>query len=205
MKRICGIDEAGRGPLAGPLVAAAVVVPEGFEIMAVDSKRLSEKRRGIWRDEFANFAGDGIEYAYEIISVDEINEQGIEWANQEIFRRLVLRIEADVYLIDGNRKLKDLGEKEERCRNEVRGDERIPVIAAASILAKTRRDLIMRELALQFPQYHWDRNKGYGTKQHLMAIKKYGSTPYHRGKFMDTVKKKSYSHLFSPEDLAKLA
>jgi ribonuclease HII len=192
-KRICGIDEAGRGPLAGPIVAAGIVIPESFDIQAIDSKKLTEKRREHWREEFqAHWAEYGIQFAIEEINVPDINAQGIGWANKELFRRLILKLEADLYLVDGNLKLGDFGPKAASVQNEVKGDEHIPVIAAASILAKTYRDQLMRELHEQYPQYHWAKNKGYGSPQHISAIKTFGGTLHHRQKYLETVTNKDY-------------
>jgi len=194
-RTICGIDEAGRGPLAGPIVAAAVVIPEGFPLVARDSKKVTERQRELWAEDFkAQAAANGIAYAIEEISVGEINIYGIGWANREVFRRLVLRLEADEYIVDGNHKLVELGDKQNRTQSVIRADESIAVVAAASILAKTHRDKIMRELHHQFPQYHWDKNKGYGTAQHISAIKTFGGTPYHRGKFVGTVTTRDYKN-----------
>lgn len=194
IKRICGIDEAGRGPLAGPIVAAGVVIPEDFDIQAIDSKKLTEKRRENWLEEFQiHYSEHGIEFAIEKIDVPEINAKGIGWANKEIFRRLILRLEADEYLVDGNLKLGQVGEKTHQIWSEVKGDERIPVIAAASIVAKTYRDHLMRDLHEQYPQYHWANNKGYGSAQHISAIKTFGGTLHHRQKFLETVTNKEYT------------
>lgn len=201
MSWICGIDEAGRGPLAGPIVAAALVIPSDFDIQAIDSKKLSEKRREAWADEFQE-RHPQIQTAVVQISVAEINTKGIGWANKEIFRRLILQLEADIYLVDGNLKLfqgfsphelAPFGDKVSRVQNEIKGDERIPVIAAASILAKTHRDRIMRELHQTYPQYHWDKNKGYGSAQHISAIRTFGNTLHHRQQFVATTEGKTYT------------
>jgi ribonuclease HII len=176
-------------------VAAAVVIPEGMPLDAVDSKRLTERRREAWVEQFkATAAEQGIRYGYYWIDVPTINERGIGWANREIFRQLILKYEADEYWVDGNHKLQELGDKQDRYQSVVRGDERIPVIAAASILAKTYRDAIMRELHERYPQYHWDRNKGYGSAAHISAIKTFGRSPYHRGLFAQTVEGKVYKN-----------
>jgi ribonuclease HII len=194
VKRICGIDEAGRGPLAGPLFAAAVVAPEDFELRAVDSKKLSQRQREAWLAEFEVLASvAGLAYRVEQISVAEINAHGIGWANREIFRRLILALEADEYWVDGRRnKLAGLGEKAERTRYEIKGDERLAIIAAASILAKTHRDRVMIELHQNYPHYRWDENKGYGTAAHISAIKTFGRTPHHRGMYATTVEGREY-------------
>lgn len=191
---ICGIDEAGRGPLAGPIVAAGVVVPNTYELLAVDSKKISAKKREKWMQDFIVFAQDhdDVDYAIAKIDVPEINEKGIAWANKEVFRRLILELEADEYIVDGNLKLGDFGEKTARTECRVRADQSVRCVAAASILAKTFRDQIMRDLHDEFPIYHWDKNKGYGTWEHIHAIQHHGSSRYHRGKYMQTVIEKEY-------------
>jgi len=193
MKRICGIDEAGRGPLAGPIVAAAVVIPENLEFSARDSKKMTPNARKKWVEEFKAFAAEhNIDYAYCVLEVPQINRGGIGWANRKIFRDLVEKMDADWYLVDGNLRLSELGNKQNITQSVIKGDQLHAVIAAASILAKTKRDEIMLDLHEQFPHYHWDRNKGYGTKQHISAIKTFGSTPHHREQFVSTVQEKDY-------------
>jgi ribonuclease HII len=192
-KTICGLDEAGRGPLAGPIVAAAVVIPRGMELDAIDSKRLSEKQRESWAENFKATASQrGIQYAIYEIDVWQINREGIGWANREVFRQLILKMDAGEYIVDGNHKLTDLGNKQKRTQSVIRADQFMPVVSAASILAKTHRDQIMRELHERYPHYHWNKNKGYGTAQHISALKTFGGTPHHRGKYVDTVKDKVY-------------
>jgi ribonuclease HII len=191
---ICGMDEAGRGPLAGPLVAAAIVAPEGYEFDARDSKKVTEKRREVWAEEFKATAHEqGLEYRIEIIDVHLINIYGIGWANKEIFRRLVMDLNADEYIIDGNHKVAPLVEdveKRARTQSVVRADETNSLVSAASILAKTTRDQLMRELHETYPQYGWLKNKGYGTRQHISALKTFGGTPHHRNQFVNTVQAK---------------
>lgn len=187
---ICGMDEAGRGPLAGPLVAVAVVMPADLQIEAVDSKAVAEKRRFL----LAETLKQQVEYHAEIISVEEIDMHGIGWANCEVFRRLIDKIEAETYIVDGNLKLKHLGEKASRTRCLVKADRDVPVVSAASILAKCIRDEIMLELHERYPVYHWNKNKGYGTQEHIRALKTFGSTPHHRRQFVQTVQNKSYAH-----------
>lgn len=182
------MDEAGRGPLAGPLIAVAVVAPEDALIEAKDSKKLSAKQREKWVMQH-----EAIHYFIEEITVPEINQQGIGWANREIFQRLIARIEADYYIVDGNLKLTDLGAKAALTECRIRADETTPLVSAASILAKTIRDNMMRDLHEQFPHYHWVSNKGYGTKQHISAIKTYGASPHHRQEFVETVIRKAYA------------
>lgn len=192
VRHICGLDEAGRGPLAGPIVAVAVVAPEDIILDAVDSKKLTEKRRERLAVELRD--RDDIAFAIERIEVPEINARGIGWANYEVFRRLVLQIEADEYIVDGNLNIErmELGDKEDRTRSEKHADDHIPIVSAASILAKTIRDAEMRQLHEQFPHYHWAKNKGYGTSQHISALRTFGPSPHHRGMYVDTVSGKSY-------------
>lgn len=197
MRLSCGIDEAGRGPLAGPIVAAGVVAPIDFDWAETgwrDSKKFTERGRERWALAFKDWALEkGFIFEYEVIEVPDINLYNIGWANREVFRRLVLKLEADEYIVDGNHKLTDLGDKQSRTQSVIRADGRFGIVGAASILAKTYRDQIMRDLHEQYPQYAWDHNKGYGTYQHIMAIKKYGRTIHHRGKFASTVEAKTYT------------
>src|SRR5687768_12373494 len=189
MTLICGMDEAGRGPLAGPLVAVAVVMPADLEIEAMDSKALSEKRRF----SLAETLRQQVKYHAEIISVDEINAYGIGWANREVFQRLINAIDADYYIVDGNLRLANLGDKAKQTECLVKADRDITVVSAASILAKCLRDEIMLDLHKSFPVYHWHKNKGYGTQEHISALKTFGSTPHHRRQFVQTVQQKSYA------------
>ena len=192
--QICGLDEAGRGPLAGPIVAVGVVVPHDFEVQAVDSKKLSPRRRQLWADDLKS----QVEYHVEIIEVPQINANNIGWANREIFQRLIQKIDADEYIVDGNLKLTDLGEKEQCVECCVRADQSVPVVSAASILAKTIRDEIMLELHEKYPVYHWHKNKGYGTAEHIRALKTFGGTPHHRGMYVDTVNSREYKDYAEP-------
>lgn len=189
MRLICGMDEAGRGPLAGPLVAVAVVAPEDYVIDAVDSKKISARKRETW---VTDHEGQ-IQYFVEQINVPEINQHGIGWANREVFQRLIRRVEADYYIVDGNLKLAELGEKTACTECRIRADESIPLVSAASILAKTIRDDLMRKLHEEYPHYYWAANKGYGTRQHISALKTFGVSPYHRQQFVETVIHKPYA------------
>lgn len=175
---ICGVDEAGRGPWAGPVVAAAVVLPaEGVAGLA-DSKTLSAPRREALFALLIAAAEIGIGAA----SVEEIDGLNILRANDLAMLRAVaaLATPPDAALVDGNRVPPDFP-----CRAEalVKGDARIACIAAASIVAKVTRDRIMRELALEHPGYGWERNAGYGTAEHRAALRKLGVTPFHRRSF----------------------
>ena len=180
---IVGIDEAGRGPLAGPVVAGAVVFPElkiPSELAALidDSKKLSPKKReAVFEALYASGALIGVGMA----SAAEIDEVNILQATFLAMRRALdnVGIKADLALVDGNRDPKLY------CPavTVIKGDGLSLSIAAASIVAKVTRDRIMANLALQYPEYGWDKNAAYGTKEHLEALAKYGPTPEHRRSF----------------------
>ena len=175
-----GCDEAGRGPLAGPVFAAAVILPEGFHHPLLnDSKQMKEKDRDTLREIIER---EAVSWAVEAVSPGEIDSLNILWASVTGMQRAVLRLSVrpEFLLIDGNRFRPFDGF---RYQTVVHGDATYASIAAASVLAKTHRDEYMRELAKEFPQYGWDRNMGYPTKEHIEAIKKYGYTPHHRKSF----------------------
>ena len=176
--RVAGIDEAGRGPLAGPVVAAAVVLdpataPEGLR----DSKTLTEKRREALADALRETAAVGV----GIASVEEIDRLNILRASLLAMSRAAadLPYPPDAYIVDGNMK-PDLPAP---AHTVVKGDAKSFSIAAASIIAKVTRDRMMRALALEFPQYAWEKNKGYGAKAHRDALAAHGVTPHHRKSF----------------------
>lgn len=178
-----GCDEAGRGPLAGPVFAAAVILPQDFHHPLLnDSKQMSEKEREILRPVIEN---EAIAWAAEAVSAEEIDELNILWASVAGMQRAVLKLSPrpDFLLIDGNRFRPFEGYGFNEYVTVVHGDATYSSIAAASVLAKTHRDELMRELAKQYPEYGWDRNMGYPTKEHIQAIKEYGLTPYHRRSF----------------------
>jgi ribonuclease HII len=194
-QHLCGLDEAGRGPLAGPLVAAAVIFPNDFVFHDVfprlkfgDSKKLSAHQREAVINFIHEFA---LEVCVEVVPVEDINHQGIGWANRAAFERLIIRIEADSYIVDGNLKLTNLGKKARRVQSVVRADESEQTVSAASIVAKVTRDRIMHELHDQYPVYAWDRNMGYCTAQHLTALREHGPTQHHRHQFVTTALSKS--------------
>lgn len=175
-----GCDEAGRGPLAGPVYAAAVILPEGFHHPLLnDSKKMTEKAREILRPIIEK---EAVAWAVEAVSPEEIDRINILNASITGMQRAVRRlgIRPDFLLIDGNRFKPFDGY---RYATVVHGDATYASIAAASVLAKTWRDEHMRMLALEYPQYGWDKNMGYPTREHLDAIIKYGYTPYHRKSF----------------------
>ena len=175
-----GLDEAGRGPLAGPVFAAAVILPEGFSHPRLnDSKKMTEKAREELRPIIEK---EAIAWAVEKVSAEEIDRLNLLWASVTGMQRAVLRlsVKPDFLLVDGNR-FKPL--EGYRYATVVHGDATYKSIAAASVLAKTYRDDYMRELAKKYPQYGWERNMGYPTPEHIAAIKSFGLTPEHRRSF----------------------
>jgi len=178
--RVAGVDEAGRGPLAGPVVAAAVVLPELEELPGVfDSKQLTEPEREALLEELSRLPG--ISIGVGIASVEEIDQFNILNATHVAMRRAVAELApaADFVLVDG---LPVKGFPVP-CRNVVQGDAKCAAIAAASIVAKVRRDRIMKDLDAAYPGYGLAAHKGYGTAEHLAALKKLGVTPVHRRSF----------------------
>ena len=177
---VCGVDEAGRGPLAGPVCAAAVILPPNLEIPGLDdSKRLSDKRR---RELFPVIQEKAIAYGIAFADHREIDEKNILQATYLAMERAIakLSVKPDYALIDGNRS-KDFGLPLETV---VHGDSLSASIAAASILAKVTRDDHMLEMAKQYPQYGFEIHKGYGTKAHYAALTQYGHSPIHRLSFL---------------------
>ena len=177
---VCGIDEAGRGPLAGPVCAAAVVLPRDLEIEGLnDSKKLSDKRRRVLFDEIT---AQAVTYGIAFATEQEIDEINILQATFLAMRRALaqLSIQPSIALIDGNRET-DFGLP---VRTIVKGDSLSANIAAASILAKVTRDDFMLEQAKLYPEYGFDIHKGYGTKVHYEALRKYGPCPIHRRTFL---------------------
>lgn len=178
-----GCDEAGRGPLAGPVYAAAVILPEDFHHPLLDdSKQMSEKDRDTLRPIIEK---EAIAWAVEAVSPEEIDQLNILWASVTGMQRAVLRLNPrpDFLLIDGNKFRPFEGYGFSSYKTVIHGDATYVSIAAASVLAKTWRDEKMKELAREFPQYGWERNFGYPTKEHIAAIKVHGMTPYHRRSF----------------------
>ena len=177
---LCGVDEAGRGPLAGPVCAAAVILPRGLVIDGLnDSKKLSGKKRESLYDEIVEKA---VAYGIAFASVEEIEEKNILEATFLAMNRAIekLAVRPALALIDGNR---DKGIMvPARC--VIGGDGKCADIAAASILAKVTRDRYMLQLAGQYPQYGFDKHKGYGTAAHYAAIRAYGPSPIHRMSFL---------------------
>lgn len=179
-KSVCGVDEAGRGPLAGSVCAAAVILPEGVIIDGVnDSKKLSEKKRESLFDVIRKQA---LSYSIAYATVDEIEEINILNATMLAMCRAIdgLDIKADYAMIDGN-KIPPI-DIDAECI--VKGDAKSMSIACASILAKVSRDRLLYKYAEEYPMYGFDKHKGYGTKVHREAILKYGPCPYHRKSFL---------------------
>lgn len=177
---ICGIDEAGRGPLAGPVVAGAVILPKDEKILYVnDSKKLSEKKREMLYDEIMDRA---LAVGVGIVGPERIDEINILQATYEAMRMAVaqLKVQPDILLNDAVT-IPDLKVRQVPI---VKGDAKSVSIAAASIIAKVTRDRLMREYGQVFPEYEFASNKGYGTKSHIEALKTYGPTPIHRRTFI---------------------
>lgn len=175
-----GCDEAGRGPLAGPVFAAAVILPKDFHHPLLnDSKKMTEKARELLRPIIER---EAIAWAVEEVSAEEIDTINILNASIAGMQRAVrkLPVKPEFLLIDGNR-FKPFDGYRFQCI--VKGDAKFTSIAAASVLAKTYRDEYMRKLAQEHPQYGWERNMGYPTKEHIEAIRRHGYTPEHRKSF----------------------
>ena len=180
LRLICGVDEAGRGPLAGPVCAAAVILPEHLQIPGLnDSKKLTDKKR---RELFPVIQEQAIAYGIGLASESEIDEINILQATFLAMRRALdqLTVRPEIALIDGNRET-DFGLP---VKTVVKGDSLSANIAAASILAKVTRDNILVELAEKYPEYGFEIHKGYGTKAHYEALRTYGPCPIHRKTFL---------------------
>ena len=177
---LCGVDEAGRGPLAGPVCAAAVILPQGLELAGLDdSKRLTEKKREVLFDLICENA---VSYGIAFATVEEIEERNILGATFLAMNRAIAQLSPQpaLALIDGNR---NAGiEAPSRCI--IDGDAKCASIAAASILAKVTRDRYMLEMAEKYPVYGFEKHKGYGTKQHYAALREHGPCEIHRPSFL---------------------
>ena len=175
-----GCDEAGRGPLAGPVYAAAVILPPDFHHPLLnDSKQMSRHDRDILRGIIEK---EAVSWAVVSVSAEEIDRINILKASITGMQRAVraLSVRPDLLLVDGNRFLPMEGYRYETV---VKGDATYASIAAASVLAKTARDEYMEALAAEYPQYGWDKNMGYPTREHIEAVKRFGLTPHHRRSF----------------------
>ena len=178
-KFVCGVDEAGRGPLCGPVVAAAVILPKDVHLEGVnDSKKLTEKKREkLYDDIMENALAVGVGMS----DIDVIEEINILGATKEAMKQAInnLVIKPDYVLIDGNQNISiDIDRQ-----TVVSGDAKSESIAAASIIAKVTRDRMLRQYDIEYPEYGFAKHKGYGTKAHIEAIKEYGLTPIHRPSF----------------------
>ena len=180
VKLLCGVDEAGRGPLAGPVCAAAVILPQNCEIPGLnDSKKLSEKKR---EELFDVICASAVSYGIAFATVEEIEEYNILGATFMAMNRAIAQLDRvpELALIDGNR---NTGiQIPSRC--VIGGDGKCADIAAASVLAKVTRDRYMLQMAELYPQYGFEKHKGYGTKAHYEAIRAYGPSPIHRPSFL---------------------
>ncbi len=177
---LCGVDEAGRGPLAGPVCAAAVILPRGLEIEGLnDSKKLTEKKR---EELYGVICKEALSFGIAFATVEEIEERNILGATFLAMNRALEQLDPqpELALIDGNRNTGILVPS--RC--VVKGDAKCADIAAASILAKVTRDRYMLEQAKLYPEYRFEQHKGYGTKLHYEALREYGPSPIHRMSFL---------------------
>lgn len=177
---ICGVDEAGRGPLAGPVTAAAVILPDGYEIPGLnDSKQLTDKKR---RELYPIIQEEALAYGIAFVNEKVIDEVNILNATFMAMKEAIsqLSMKPDLALIDGNR-VSDFGVE---AIPVVKGDAKVASIAAASILAKVARDDYMEAMAEQYPDYGFEVHKGYGTKRHYAAISEHGMCPVHRRTFL---------------------
>lgn len=178
-KVIAGVDEAGRGPWAGPVVAAAVILPAGFELEGLDdSKKISKKKREAFFYDITNICDYGVGVINETV-IDQVN---ILAATKLAMRSAIFDLysKPEVVLLDGNQNIEISGME---TLPVIKGDSKSMSIAAASVVAKVTRDRIMENLDAEFPQYGWNKNAGYGTKQHVNALQEYGACKYHRKSF----------------------
>lgn len=183
VKFIAGTDEAGRGPLAGPVVAAAVILPHDFYDERIDdSKKLSASLR---EELYGVIRKNALAYAYTIISQNKIDQINILKASLLAMKRSVekLKVQPQIILVDGNKSFS----YDAQVIPIIKGDSKSLSIASASIIAKVVRDKIMMKLALEYPYYGWERNKGYPTKEHIDAVLKYGTCKVHRKTFLTKI------------------
>lgn len=188
--RQCGLDEVGRGALAGPLVAAAVILPDDFlerlgplAPFLRDSKKTPRRRR---EEVAALVRAHAVALAIAVAPVEVINLRGVGWANRDVFRALIAQIDADEYVVDGKVRPPAAADRIMRVRCMVQADAQAPAVSAASIVAKVYRDHVMAVLAAGYPQFGWERNAGYGSPDHLDALRHHGPGPHHRMVFVET-------------------
>jgi ribonuclease HII len=186
----CGLDEVGRGALAGPLVAAAVILPDDIRARLGalapylrDSKTTPRGKREAVARALREHA---LLIALAVAPVSVIDERGIGWVNRDIFRRLIGAVEADEYVVDGKVRPPAPADRITRVRCMVKADTHVPAVSAASILAKVYRDHLMVELAGDYGGYGWERNAGYGSAEHLAALRTLGPSQQHRALFVAT-------------------
>ena len=181
VKTLVGVDEVGRGPLAGPVVAAAVILPYDAQLLGVkDSKKLSEDKR---EQLFQKIQDTAIDIGIGIVDPQTIDSVNILNATYKAMQIALSKLKNhyDVICVDGNQCIPDIGKEQHAI---IGGDNKSAAIAAASIIAKVTRDRMMRTYAKGYPEYGWDQNKGYGSEMHYKAIKTYGITPLHRKSFL---------------------
>lgn len=190
LARCCGLDEVGRGALAGPLVAAAVILPDDIRDrlgslapFLRDSKTTPRPKREAVARVLREHA---LAIAIAIAPVSVIDARGIGWANRDLFRRLISQIDADLYIVDGKVKPPAPADRIARVRCLVKADASTPAVSAASIIAKVYRDHLMAELAKECAGFGWERNAGYGAPEHLAALHAVGPTSHHRKLFVAT-------------------
>ena len=196
---ICGVDEAGRGPLAGPVVVAACILPPFLRIPGInDSKKLSEKKR---EELYKIIVKEALAYKVVFIKNEEVDELNIYNATKKGMLEAIkgLKIEPDYVLIDAM----PLGELKQSNKSIIHGDALSASIAAASILAKVSRDQYMEKMDIKYPNYGFSRHKGYGTKAHLEALEKYGPCPIHRKTFYPVTKYYSKQLSLDLDDIDK--
>ena len=188
--RRCGLDEVGRGALAGPLVAAAVILPEDIrERLGTLAPFLRDSKttpRGKREAVALALREHALVIALAVAPVSVIDARGIGWANRDVFRRLISQIDADEYVVDGKVKPPAPPDRMARVRCMVKADAHTPAVSAASIIAKVYRDHLMAELAEAHSGYGWERNAGYGSAEHLEALRTHGPTQHHRAVFIAT-------------------
>ncbi len=180
---LAGVDEVGRGPLAGPVVAAAVIFEKDkFFPGVTDSKKINEKQREYLAEIIKQ---EALSFGFGLVKCKTIDKINILQAALKAMKQAVdnLKVKPDLILIDGNKSYNS----EVQIKTIVKGDLKSFSIGAASILAKVKRDNLMKKYAEEFPQYFWEKNKGYGTKQHIEAIKEFGSSPLHRKTFLKNI------------------
>jgi ribonuclease HII len=181
---VCGLDECGRGSLAGPLVAAGVILKKSIKGLK-DSKKLSiSLRNRLYKKILIN-----AEVVIESISVRQINNRGIGWANKEVFKKIIKRLQADKYVVDGNLKIR-VNKKTKKILSLIKADTKVAEVMAASIVAKVTRDGLMKEWHQKYPMYGWQTNVGYGTAYHIRAIRECGMVYHHRRMFVTTALRK---------------